>query len=409
MKSHEDIERFVKTVDCDTARQRDGEVRAEIMEAHAACKRKRQPTMWSIPMRSNKARLATAATILLAVVLGVTVLDWTTAPAWALEQTIEALKNVRSVYIAGRMRNPGQDSDEAFEIWAVPHSEDPTRSGDFRYREGDDHLCVASESENVTYVCTEYDEIGQAVVYVTAGLNRGTSTFPGGDLLAAFREMAEQWKEEIRKDPETGKLCVYVTFSGPAVNTAKYWVLQVDLETKLPVRTAVWFEADREGPPHYEYTTLEYDPEIPEGWFDFAAPAGAQVVDCRELENVLGEGADCGVAVDGLDETEACTKVVAAYWEAVIAKDWEAVSTLRPLATGSALDELKAAYAGSEVVEQVDALEMNHLGDPGTFVEVTCLVKGKDGATYESLLNVRVADGIGVVAGVLGAELRDAD
>ena len=114
MKSHEDIERFVRTVECETERQRDEEVRAEIIEAQEACKPQRHLSLWSIPMRSNRAKLATAATILLAVALGVIVLDWTTAPAWAWEQTIEALKNVRSVYIAGRMRSPGSDSDEAF-------------------------------------------------------------------------------------------------------------------------------------------------------------------------------------------------------------------------------------------------------------------------------------------------------
>lgn len=364
-------------------------------------------------MRSNRARLATAATIVLAVVLGVTVLDWTTAPAWALEQTIEALKNVRSVYIAGRMRSPGSDSDDAFEIWALPHSEDAARSGDFRYREGDDHLCVASESENVTYVCTRHDELGQEVVYVTAGLNRGAKMFPGGDLLAGFKEMADDWEEEIGKDPETGRQCVYVTFSGPAVNTAKYWTLQVDLETKLPVRTAVWFAADRQGPPHYEYTTLEYDPEIPEGWFDFDVPTGAQVVDCRALESMLDEGADYGAGVDGLDEKEACMKVVSAYWKAVNAKDWDAVSRLRPLATGAALSELQTAYGTDIPAKRVRVRNLNHLGDPGTFVEALCLVTTQRGAERESLMNVHFADGpngrIGVVAGVLGAELRDAD
>lgn len=364
-------------------------------------------------MRSNRAKLATAATILVAVVLGLTILNHTTAPVWALEHTIEALKNVQSVYIAGRMRSPGSDSDDEFEAWAVPHSEDPRRSGDFRYREGDDHVCVASESEDVTYVCTAYDRLGHDVVYVTAGLNRGAKMFPGGDLLAGFREMADDWTEEIRKDPQTGKACVYVTFSGPAINTAKYWILQVDLETKLPVRTAVWFEADRQGPPHYEYTTLEYDPEIPDGWFDFEVPAGAQVVDCRELESVLDEGADYGLAVDGLDEKEACMKVLTAYWEAVNAMDWETVSKLRPLATGSALGELQAAYGADIPATRVSVQNLNRLGDPGAFIEAVCLVTTQDGAEQESLMNIYLTDGadgpIGVVAGVLGAELRDAE
>lgn len=107
-------------------------------------------------------------------------------------------------------------------------------------------------------------------------------TFPSGDVLAEFKAMAEDWREEIRKDPQTGKSYVDITFTGPEVNTAKHWLIQVDLETKLPIRTAVWFNEDRQGPPHYEFTKIEYDPDIPEGYFNFTPPAGAQIIDCRE-------------------------------------------------------------------------------------------------------------------------------
>jgi hypothetical protein len=56
---------------------------------------------------------------------------------------------------------------------------------------------------------------------------------------------------------------------------------------------------------------------------------------------------------------------------------------------------------------------MNHLEDPGTFVEVFCVLKLKDGATRHSLLNVdlrETAGGrIGVVAGAIGPEFYEAD
>ena len=127
---------------------------------------------------------------------------------------------------------------------------------------------------------------------------------------------------------------------------------------------------------------------------------------------MLDEGTDYGVAVDGLDEKEACMKVVTAYWEAVNVKDWEAVSKLRPLATGAALGQLQAAYGTDIPATRVSVENLNHLGDPGTFVEALCLVTTPDGTERESLMNIHLTNGpdgqIGVVAGVLGAELRDA-
>jgi len=355
-------------------------------------------------MRSNTRKLAAAAGVILVVALLVTLSDWMTRPAWALEQTIDALKDIKAVYITGRMYSPWHNGEAEFEIWARPQTDSSARSGDFRYREGDYHLCVASQAENVTYVYERYKNPSQDVVYVTEGLNRGTHTFPSGDLLAEFKAMAEDWRAEIRKDPQTGKSYVDITFTGPAINTATYWLIQVDVETKLPVRTAVWFKQDRQGPPHYEFTKLEYDPEIPDGYFDFTPPADAQIVDCRVLDKLLAENPNVGTPVDQLSLEEACKKVVGAYWKAVIAKDWNAVQTLRPLATSSNLADLQVVYAAHEPIEQVSISRMNHLNDPGTFVEVFCVLRMKDGSTHHSLLNVAVRGKIGVVAGSIGPE-----
>jgi hypothetical protein len=412
MKPRDNIERFVADTQIDTSDKRDRQVLGEVLQAHEDFKhgpsQKTQPHIWRTIMSTHTRKLAAAAGVILAVALLITVSDWMTRPAWALEQTIEALKSVRAVYIAGRMHSPWRNDQAEFEIWARPQSGNSTRSGDCRYREGDYHLCVASEAEDVTYVYQRYQSPRQDVVYITEGLNRGTYTFPSGDLLAEFRAMAEDWREEIHKDPQTGKSHVDITFTGPAIDTATHWLIQVDVETKLPVRTAVWFNEDRQGPPHYEFTTLEYNPEIPKGYFDFTPPADAQIVDCRVLRGLLAESPDVGTAVNHLAFEEACRKVVTAYWQAVVADDWNAVQRLRPLAAGAALTDLQATYAGYGPIEQVSISKMNHLNDPGTFAEAFCVVKLKDGSTQHSLLNVALQNTptgrIGVIAGAIGPE-----
>ena len=271
---------------------------------------------------------------------------------------------------------------------------------------------MASQAENVTYVYERYQNPKQEWSTSQTASIEG-DLFPSGDVLAEFKAMAEDWREEIRKDPQTGKSYVDITFTGPEVNTAKHWLIQVDLETKLPIRTAVWFNEDRQGPPHYEFTKLEYDPDIPEGYFDFTPPAGRTDHRLPRLDRLVAQNSNVGTSVDQLGYEEACKKVIAAYWKAVIAKDWNAVQTLRPLATGKSLADLQAVYAAYGSIEQASISRMNHLNDPGTFVEVFCILRMKDGSTHYSLLNVALQDTpagrIGVVAGSVGPEFYDVE
>ena len=417
MKPRDNIERFVADTKIGTSDKKDRQVLGEILRAHEDREhrpsQKPQPHIWRIIMNGNTRKLAAAAGVILTAALLITMSDWMTRPAWALAQTIEALKNIKAIYIAGRVHSPGRQIDAEIEIWATSHSEDPAVSGDFRYREGDFHVCVASEQENLTYVSDQYSTPNVTVVYITEGLNRRGPIFPSGDMLEEFKRVAENWREEYRADPATGRSCVYVTFAGPAINTARYWQVQIDLQTKLPVRAAVWFDEQRQGKPHYEYTNVQYNPQIPEGHFTFSIPAGAHVVDCRILRRRVESMPGAGISVAGLSYEEACKKVAQAYWQAVIARDWGTAQNLRPLATGPAWDELAALYAANPPAELVAIPRMNHLQDPGTFVEVFCVVRLKDGATRHSLLNVdlrETAGGrIGVVAGTVGPEFYEAD
>ncbi|MHC4728936.1 MAG: hypothetical protein ACYS17_17115, partial [Planctomycetota bacterium] len=50
-----------------------------------------RPNIWRIIMKSQITKFATAAVIIIAAVILLTVLDKSTTPTWALEQTIETL------------------------------------------------------------------------------------------------------------------------------------------------------------------------------------------------------------------------------------------------------------------------------------------------------------------------------
>jgi hypothetical protein len=176
----------------------------------------------------------------------------------------------------------------------------------------------------------------------------------------------------------------------------------------MPIRTGVWWNEDYEGDPHFDYKSFEYNTEIPEGLFQFEIPQNTQVVDCRQLRNLLEENPNYGVLIDDMKTSDACKKVVQEYWQAVIDNNWEIIQKIRPLTSGSSFEQLKELYLKNKPVELLEISGINHLDDPGTFAEVTCVIKMKDGTTKKTILNVELRQAtsgrIGVVAGSIGPE-----
>jgi len=361
-------------------------------------------------MESPFTKLATAAAVVLAVVLSITLINQTATPAWAIDQTIAALKNVKAVHLSGYAKYPDQPR-QVFEIWAMPNSADESVSGNFRLTEADRHISIANEKENITYVYTRNPR--GDIVYITEGLNRGCDPFPTSDLFRQLKEIGRNWKETYGKDSKTGRDCVFVTLIGPSVNTACYWKLQFDVQSKLPLRAGVWWNANYEGEPHFDYTSIEYGAESPEGCFDFNIPEGTQVVDCRELNALLDEDTNPGVLVTNMSTGDACRKVVEEYWQAVIDNNWQEIKRIRPLADGSDLERLQTLYSENQPAELLNIAGMNHLDDPGTFAEATCVVKMKDGTAKQSVLNIEITRAskgrVGVIAGSIRGELTEID
>jgi hypothetical protein len=58
-------------------------------------------------MKNPITKLAAAAMIVIATVLLITILDKSTTPVYAIEQTMDALKNVRFVHLVGEMDRTG--------------------------------------------------------------------------------------------------------------------------------------------------------------------------------------------------------------------------------------------------------------------------------------------------------------
>ncbi|MHC4726561.1 MAG: hypothetical protein ACYS17_04975, partial [Planctomycetota bacterium] len=97
-KQFEDFVSNIKLDDIPDPKHRD---KLEQNLLGAMAKQPRQIKFWRIIMKSQVTKLATAAVIVLAVVLTVSILDRTVTPTWAIEDTVKALDQFNGIYLGG--------------------------------------------------------------------------------------------------------------------------------------------------------------------------------------------------------------------------------------------------------------------------------------------------------------------
>jgi tetratricopeptide (TPR) repeat protein len=251
-------------------------------QAVAANQRVYRTSLWRIIMKSRRRKLATTAVIIFAVVLSVTILDRATTPAWAIGQTVEALKHVNGLVMSGTAH--WDTTSIPFKIWIRP-SKDNKDSFDMR-SECEESIYVVRGKRAWAYWPDEnlvkvYDDVTTSYGmmrdlqfwYDLAQLNPWIT----GKVLAAIKWVADDWKEVYGRDERTGRDCVFVTCSYKP--KSKFWLV-CDLKTKLVVEAKYWNWscADMEGPPACHATSFAYKEKISDEIFEFQIPEGVKVI-----------------------------------------------------------------------------------------------------------------------------------
>jgi hypothetical protein len=258
--------------------------------------------LWRTIMKNRRTRLATAAVIAAAVVLSSVVMDCLVPPAWAIGQTVKALKGVRSMVIRGVGYDDGDASP--FTLWIRP-----SRSGgegfDMRFECADQLIVVRGKKawvhladKNVVMI---YDDVTTSYGmmrdlrwwYDFAHLNPWVT----GKVLAAAKHVAENWEEVYGVDERTGRDSVFVTCTYKPESS--FWFV-CDLETKLIVEAKYWnwSSPDPEGPPACHATSFSYNEDLDDALFDFQIPEGVRIIDkakerkARQEEQVLSDRAE---------------------------------------------------------------------------------------------------------------------
>ena len=275
-KQFEDLVREIKFDDSPDPNHRD-KLEQDLLTALTKQK-PRQIKIWRTIMKTKIAKLATAAAIILIAVLGITLLEKSVTPVWAIEDTAEALDQFNAIYISGTIAKGDlaeedtvftEDERIPFEVWAQAN-EERTQSGNLRF-EDSGHVTVVNDMTTYTY------DANTNTVHIQPGNQFMISPWFTGDFLTKLEQMSEDLDLLYGKDAPSGRERVFVTLTFPPISRS-YWI-EIDLETKLPVCGKQWHNMRREGTPAYDIQRIVYFEELPDKLFEFEIPEGATVIE----------------------------------------------------------------------------------------------------------------------------------
>lgn len=366
----------------------DGRVLADALVAmqkarnqHAA---RTSRSMWRTIMISRMTKLAVAC-LAVAAVLSFSALDIFTRPAWAIEQTIEAVKEYRAIHMVGTI--PGR----TFESW-MRSNKSMTQSQDVVAR--DSNGGVAWVKNGSTYL---YDP-GQDTVYVENAITQGFAQWLGPEFLEMFAK-ARGAELLYGKDPATGRdrvtlLCSLVDVDGP-----QSWRVEFDLASKLPVSFTYWQNLDRNGPPACDATKITYYKELSDRLFEVHIAGAPAYVDkpltIPEQNLGLLANPDDGTAAQGLTQQEAAEKIVQATYQAVMAGDLARLRKLCPLCRNWDDEMLRSIIVKmgktSRIVEVVKIGKICKTGESelGALVAIPTVLRHADGTKAEEKMIVQ--------------------
>ncbi|MHC4665105.1 MAG: anti-sigma factor family protein [Planctomycetota bacterium] len=313
-------------------------VREQSVKLRKAAKIDRQIWLWRIIMNSKITKLAAAAIIVIAAI-SITFLDKLTSPVYAIEETFEAMRQVRTVHAFCTDWDGGK-----VECWATLDPETGWEDGIYAHTEATDDVLVSTPE--ITYFY--YAESN--VVRVDKGLAPASEVRVGRFMedLVDYVTRQKDGRIDIRREhsQETAREVIVVH----GVSSLEEFVAVIDPESKLPI--SMNMIKARGGMKSID--EIYYDQPLPIGVFEFQAPEGAEVVIHRAQPEEVLDDPDAGMKVEGLGEEEACAEIIKEYWQAVIDQDWRKARQLRPLPEDTWQKLIDKHYADYRPVELLE-------------------------------------------------------
>ncbi|HUV40551.1 MAG TPA: hypothetical protein VMW23_02030, partial [Sedimentisphaerales bacterium] len=389
MSAAENVEKLIKKFciakksSVTTSPDMDKRVLDDALAAYEKSKAKKpadsQPFVWRIIMKSKITKLATAAAIIIAVALSVTFLDKTVAPAYAIGQTIEALRQARIVHMFCR------DWDgKKFEMWMSLNTEGYP---EYCYSYWPDYEVTNISTPTVSY---QYNKKMNQV-----SINKGKLYH----FDIRFDNMFENIQEAVLKNENNIKVYREAASSGGknlivaiCEGDAEAWKIFIDSETKLPVGLHCLKGRNRPGDFIRDFDEIRFDEEPPAGIFEFEMPDGAVVTDMDQRMQLLDDPNN-GISAEGLSKQQAAEEIACEYWRYIIEKDLEKAKKVSPSISLYSAEEVEKRYQQifgnclpSEFVESGKLYVENSCG-LGEILP--CILMFEDGRKREAKIIIR--------------------
>ncbi len=243
------------------------------------------PGLWVIRLGRNlmgkrQVKFGAVAAVLL-IALAVISLDRGTNIAWSMEQTIEAIEQIKTMQIEGTVVWPfgAKPTVVPFRYWVQA----PTENSPLKMRgEVQNHLMIAKG--DVVYEC--WPDTKTATVQYGPGITDLKYWYKAAELVPwVIRQMpemiqqyAQDWQQSVDRDPNTGKERILATCTYPPSNIS--FLLIVDPESKLIDGAKLWSNLKHEGQPYINAQKFTYNQEYPAELFE--VPPDMTVIDEKD-------------------------------------------------------------------------------------------------------------------------------
>ncbi len=329
MKYNENIERIIKNIcackraGTKTTNELDNRIIDDALEAQEKSQKNKsadiQPNIWRIIMKNRITKIATVAAVL---IIALYMLVGNSGPtAWALEQSIEAVKDFRAIHLVGSF--PGGTA----EIW-IRANEAGTQSTDVIVKGS--HGAITWSQDGSTY----HYEPSQNTVYFEHALTIGMSQWLGPELLEMLSQ-AENTELIHGRDAATGRDRVMLMCSMIDVHGAQSWVIEFDVASKLPVAMKQWQNLDRSGPPSFDAFKIIYSEDLPDSIFEVNIPGNPTYSEkpiAIPDENIgILSNPRHGISTEGMTQQKAAEEAVRIMYQAIIDQDLDQLKNICPV------------------------------------------------------------------------------
>ncbi len=345
MKPAENIKNLIKNLQYKTTRETHNRILNNLQKTLAESQKTKpatQTNIWRIIMKSKITKLAAAAVIIVAVGLTLFLLDLSTTPAYAIEQTIKAHHSVRYLHI----KDFKAGENEPKQFWVEFDNDGQVKNIrlDFpKWAGGGDGAKVVVWKENKAQIWFKKKKSFVTVwdKTVAAQFLKMIEELDPKRAVERLYEREKQGKVKIEIDEPSDKtepIVVTATYLPESSTPGKQGVLFVNQATKLV--TAIEFYQLKDG--EYKYSgRMEF--------YDYNKPIDARmfVLDSEippDAMRVDQTTQDVGLLQEQLGDKEIAIEVVRQFFQALIAKDYAKAGRLFGGIPASKIQEIFAEF-----------------------------------------------------------------